>query len=132
MCLTEVLYLKPGEQKNFCIIDAAMNDLPRPAMYQAYHQIIPLNPRQDAPQTYDVVGPVCESGDWIGHDRTLSVHQGDLLAVMSAGAYCMSMASNYNSRGRAPEILVDGEQTHVIRIRESVVDQMRHESLATR
>ena len=129
VCLTEVLYLKPGEQKNFCIIDAAMNDLPRPAMYQAYHQIVPLTPREDATQTYDVVGPVCESGDWIGHDRTLAVHQGDLLAVMSAGAYCMSMASNYNSRGRAPEILVDGDQTHVIRVRESVVDQMRHESL---
>ncbi|WP_114968940.1 diaminopimelate decarboxylase [Rhodoferax ferrireducens] len=129
VCLTEVLYLKPGEQKNFCIIDAAMNDLPRPAMYQAFHQIVPLNPRPEAPDTYDVVGPICESGDWIGHDRTLTVQQGDLLAVLSAGAYCMSMASNYNSRGRAPEILVDGEQAHVIRQRETMADQMRQERL---
>ncbi|MDO8252865.1 MAG: diaminopimelate decarboxylase [Rhodoferax sp.] len=129
VCLTEVLYLKPGEQKNFCIIDAAMNDLPRPAMYQAFHQIVPLHPRPDAPDTYDVVGPICESGDWIGHDRALNVKQGDLLAVLSAGAYCMSMASNYNSRGRAPEILVDGKQAHVIRQRETMADQMRQERL---
>jgi diaminopimelate decarboxylase len=129
VCLTEVLYLKPGEQKNFCIIDAAMNDLPRPAMYQAYHQIVPLTARSAAPDTYDVVGPVCESGDWIGHDRALAVHQGDLLAVLSAGAYCMSMASNYNSRGRAPEILVEGAQAHVIRQRETIADQMRQERL---
>ena len=132
VCLTEVLYLKPGEQKNFCIIDAAMNDLPRPAMYQAYHQIVPLATRPDAPQTWDVVGPVCESGDWIGHDRELSVQAGDLLAVLSAGAYCMSMASNYNSRGRAPEILVDDQQAHVIRQRESIADQMRGETLVAR
>lgn len=129
VCLTEVLYLKPGEQKNFCIIDAAMNDLPRPAMYQAFHQIVPLNPRAEAPDTYDVVGPICESGDWIRHDRALTVQQDDLLAVLSAGAYCMSMASNYNSRGRAPEILVDGDQAHVIRQRESMADQMRQERL---
>jgi diaminopimelate decarboxylase len=129
VCLTEVLYLKPGEQKNFCIIDAAMNDLPRPAMYQAYHQIVPLAPRPAAPAVWDVVGPVCESGDWIGHDRSLAVEPGDLLAVLSAGAYCMSMASNYNSRGRAPEILVDGARTHLIRQRESMADQMRQECL---
>ncbi len=129
VCLTEVLYLKPGEQKNFCIIDAAMNDLPRPAMYQAFHQIVPLTPRSDAPSTWDVVGPVCESGDWIGHDRNLAVQQGDLLAVMSAGAYCMSMASNYNSRGRATEILVDGTNAHVIRRRETIADQMLKETL---
>jgi len=129
VCLSEVLYLKPGEQKNFCIIDAAMNDLPRPAMYQAYHQIVPVTARSGAPATYDVVGPICESGDWIGHDRDLSVQQGDLLAVLSAGAYCMSMASNYNSRGRAAEILVDGSQAHVIRQRESMADQMRLEQL---
>ena len=132
VCLSEVLYLKPGEQKNFCIIDAAMNDLPRPAMYQAHHQIVPLVPRIDAPDTYDVVGPVCESGDWIGHDRALAVKQGDLLAVLSAGAYCMSMASNYNSRGRAPEMLIDGVQTHVIRQRETIEDQMRQEALVIR
>jgi len=129
VCLTEVLYLKPGEQKNFCIIDAAMNDLPRPAMYQAFHQIVPVAPRPDAPTTWDVVGPVCESGDWIGHDRAMALQQGDLLAVMSAGAYCMSMASNYNSRGRAVEILVDGANAHVIRHRETIADQMLKESL---
>ncbi len=129
-CVTEVLYLKPGEQKNFCIIDAAMNDLPRPAMYQAFHDIVPLTPRTDAhAATWEVVGPVCESGDWIGHDRSLTVQQGDLLAVLSAGAYCMSMASNYNSRGRATEILVDGNQAHVIRQRETIEDQMRNERL---
>jgi len=129
VCLSEVLYLKPGAQKNFCIIDAAMNDLPRPAMYQAYHQIVPLNRRPDSPDTYDVVGPICESGDWIGHDRSLAVQSGDLLAVLSAGAYCMSMASNYNSRGRAAEILVDLAQAHVIRQRETIADQMQGESL---
>jgi diaminopimelate decarboxylase len=127
VCLTEVLYLKPGEQKNFCIIDAAMNDLPRPAMYQAFHHIAPLAPRADASTTYDVVGPVCESGDWIGRDRDLAVQPGDVLAVLSAGAYCMSMASNYNSRGRAAEILVDGDKAHVIRARESIADQLRLE-----
>jgi diaminopimelate decarboxylase len=132
VCLTEVLYLKPGEQKNFCIIDAAMNDLPRPALYQAYHQIVPLVQSEEAAQTWDVVGPVCESGDWIGHDRDLSVKAGDLLAVLSAGAYCMSMASNYNSRGRAPELLVEGNQCHVIRTRETMADQMRNETLVTR
>ncbi len=129
VCVTEVLYLKPGEQKNFCIIDAAMNDLPRPAMYQAFHAIVPLRPTDGMPGRYDVVGPVCESGDWIGHDRDLSVQAGDLLAVMSAGAYCMSMASNYNTRGRAAEVLVDGNQAHLIRERESAADQMRAERL---
>lgn len=131
VCLTEVLYLKPGEQKNFCIVDAAMNDLPRPAMYQAFHQIVPLD-RIDGPaSTYDIVGPVCESGDWIGRDRTLSVRPGDHLAVLSAGAYCMSMASNYNSRGRAAEVLVDGNKAHLIRQRETAADQMRGETLVT-
>ncbi len=129
VCLTEVLYLKPGELKNFCIIDAAMNDLPRPAMYQAFHAIVPLRPTESPPGRYDVVGPICESGDWIGHDRELAVQAGDLLAVMSAGAYCMSMASNYNTRGRAAEVLVDGNQVHLIRERESAADQMRAERL---
>jgi diaminopimelate decarboxylase len=129
VCLTEVLYLKPGEQKNFCIVDAAMNDLPRPAMYQAYHQIVPLQPRSEATEVWEVVGPICESGDWLGHDRTLAPRQGDLLAVLSAGAYCMSMASNYNSRGRAPEVLVDGDQTHLIRRRETIAEQMQQEQL---
>ena len=132
VCLTEVLYLKPGEQKNFCIVDAAMNDLPRPAMYQAFHAIVPVSATGKAAEaTYDVVGPVCESGDWIGRDRALAVQQGDLLAVMSAGAYCMSMASNYNTRGRAAEVLVDGTQAHLIRARETAADQMRGERLVS-
>jgi diaminopimelate decarboxylase len=129
VCLSEVLYLKPGEQKNFCIIDAAMNDLPRPAMYQAFHRIEPLKPRTTEPGTWDVVGPVCESGDWLGLDRQLAIAPGDVLAILSAGAYCMSMASNYNSRGRAPELLVDGAQAHLIRQREDAADQMRKENL---
>jgi diaminopimelate decarboxylase len=129
VCLTEVLYLKPGEQKSFCIVDAAMNDLPRPAMYQAYHGIEPLQQGSGASARYDVVGPVCESGDWLGRDRDLAVQPGDRLAVLSAGAYCMSMASNYNTRGRAAEVLVDGDQTHLIRQRDSVADQLRNERL---
>jgi diaminopimelate decarboxylase len=131
VCLSEVLYLKPGEQKNFCIIDAAMNDLPRPAMYQAFHHITPLQVREGAGVVYDVVGPVCESGDWIGRDRSLNVQPGDVLAVLSAGAYCMSMSSNYNTRGRAAEILVDGTQVHLIRERESVFDTFQLEHLPT-
>jgi diaminopimelate decarboxylase len=129
VCITEVLYLKPGEQKNFCIVDAAMNDLPRPAMYQAFHSIVPLLPREGATLTYEVVGPVCESGDWIGHDRALNIQSGDLLAVLSAGAYCMSMASNYNTRGRAAEVLVDGESARLMRERETAQDQMQRERL---
>jgi diaminopimelate decarboxylase len=132
VCLTEVLYLKPGEQKNFLIVDAAMNDLPRPAMYQAFHRIEPVVPRSaDATIiiTWDVVGPVCESGDWLGRDRALAVQPGDLLAVLSAGAYCMSMASNYNTRGRAAEVLVDGDRATLIRERESVDDQLKLERL---
>jgi diaminopimelate decarboxylase len=133
VCLTEVMYLKLGEQKNFCIVDAAMNDLPRPAMYQAFHQIVPVSPRNAADGgdsvVYDVVGPVCESGDWIGRDRELVVQAGDTLAVLSAGAYCMSMASNYNTRGRAAEILVDGAKAHLIRQRESAFDTFALEQL---
>ncbi len=131
VCLTEVLYVKPGEQKNFCIVDAAMNDLPRPAMYQAFHRILPVAPPAASATAacYDVVGPICESGDWIGRDRDLRVQGGEILAVLSAGAYCMSMASNYNTRGRAAELLVDGAKVHMIRERESTADQMRHERL---
>jgi len=110
-------------------VDAAMNDLPRPAMYQAFHQIVPVQQRPGEATVYDVVGPVCESGDWIGRDRSLNVHSGDTLAVLSAGAYCMSMASNYNTRGRPAELLVDGASVHVIRQRETVQDQMRGEHL---
>jgi len=132
LCVTEVLYMKPGEQKNFCIVDAAMNDLPRPAMYQAFHSIVPLDAHKlakEGDKVFDVVGPVCESGDWIGHDRALNVQAGDQLAVLSAGAYCMSMSSNYNSRPKAAEILVDGESAHLIRQRDSLADQLRGELL---
>lgn len=129
VCVTEVLYLKPGEQKNFCIVDAAMNDLPRPAMYQAYHAIVSVAPRAGDSKVWEVVGPVCESGDWIGHDRELAVQAGDLLAVCSAGAYSMAMASNYNTRGRAAEVLVDGSKASLMRTRETTQDQMRHERL---
>lgn len=131
VCVTEVLYLKPGEKKNFCVVDAAMNDLPRPAMYQAFHAIVPLDKRSTATQAtlYDVVGPVCESGDWIGRDRSLQVAPGDKVAVMSAGAYCMSMSSNYNSRGRAAEVLVDGTHASLVRARETVSDLFALESL---
>ncbi|WP_439517792.1 diaminopimelate decarboxylase [Hydrogenophaga sp.] len=130
VCVTEVLYLKPGEHKNFLIVDAAMNDLPRPALYEAFHRIVPVAPREGLPgSTWDVVGPVCESGDWIGRDRALAVQAGDFLAVLSAGAYCMSMASNYNTRGRAAEVLVNGDQATLIRSRETAADQLRLERL---
>ena len=132
VCVSEVLYIKPGEQKNYCIIDAAMNDLPRPAMYQAFHAIVPLALSAKPVALFDVVGPVCESGDWIGRDRALNVAAGEHVAVLSAGAYCMSMASNYNTRGRAAEVLVDGVKVHLIRQRESAQDQMRGETILQR
>lgn len=128
VCVTEVQYLKPGEQKNFCIVDAAMNDLPRPALYEAFHQIVPVQPRDAGSTTYDVVGPVCESGDWLGRDRSLAVQPGDLLAVLSAGAYSMSMSSNYNTRPRAAEVMVNGNGARLIRARENVQDLWRQES----
>ena len=130
VCVTEVLYLKPGDQKNFCIVDAAMNDLPRPAMYQAFHRIVPLEERLDRTALLgDVVGPVCESGDWIGRDRQISAQAGEYLAVLSAGAYCVSMSSNYNSRPRAAELLVDGDTVHVLRPRETVASLFAGEQL---
>ena len=119
--LTKIEYLKPGETKNFCIVDAAMNDLMRPAMYEAYHAIVPLKDRAEITnQVYDVVGPVCESGDWLGKDRALAVAPGDVLGILSAGAYGFAMSSNYNSRGRAAEVMVDGNQTFLIRERETI------------
>ncbi|MFP3756866.1 diaminopimelate decarboxylase [Cupriavidus sp. SIMBA_020] len=127
--LTQVEFLKPGAAKNFCIVDAAMNDLARPAMYEAYHRIEPVAPRADAPVTYDVVGPVCESGDWLGRDRALAVQPGDLLAVMSAGAYGFVMSSNYNTRGRAAEVMVDGDAVHLVRERELPADLFKGEHL---
>lgn len=120
LLLTRIEYLKAGEEKNFAIIDAAMNDLMRPALYEAWHDIVPVTPRPGATQDYDVVGPVCETGDFLGQARPLAVQPGDLLAVMSAGAYGMAMASNYNTRPRAVEVMVDGTQVHLIRARESV------------
>jgi len=119
LLLTRVEYLKLGEDKNFAIVDAAMNDLMRPALYQAWHDIVPVIPRAAATLTYDVVGPVCESGDWLGRDRPLTIAPGDLLAIMSAGAYAMSMSSNYNSRPRAAEVIVDGRKVHLVRPRET-------------
>ena len=125
--LTEVLYLKPGATKNFCIVDAAMNDLMRPAMYQAWMAIEPCIARSSEPSTWDVVGPVCESGDWIGRDRALAVRPGDMLAVLSAGAYAMSMASNYNSRLRAAEVMLVEGRPVLIREREQLADLMARE-----
>jgi diaminopimelate decarboxylase len=131
--LTEVLYLKPGEVTHFCIVDAAMNDLTRPALYDAYMGIEPCVQRDDEPaQVWDVVGPVCESGDWLGRQRTLAVLPGDTLAVLSAGAYGMAMASNYNTRPRAAEVMVDGDAVHLIRERERVADLFAGERLIGR
>jgi diaminopimelate decarboxylase len=127
--LTRVEYLKPGEVKNFAIVDAAMNDLARPAMYQAYHAIDPVSPRTTSPKVYDIVGPVCESGDWLGRDRSLALEPGDLLAVRSAGAYGFVMSSNYNTRPRAAEIMVDGDQAHVVRARETVEQLLAGETI---
>ena len=125
--LTEALYLKHGEEKSFCIVDAAMNDLMRPALYEAWMDIVPCDFAAGTPQTYDVVGPVCESGDWLGRDRTLTVAAGDMLAVLSAGAYGMSMASNYNTRPRAAEVMVEGNRHWVVREREDVQDLFKGE-----
>jgi diaminopimelate decarboxylase len=116
--LTEALVLKPGDVKNFCVVDAAMNDLVRPAMYEAWMAIEPCVQRAHGASTWDIVGPVCESGDWLGRDRVLAVERGDILAVLSAGAYGMAMASNYNTRPRAAEVMLDGAQVHLIRERE--------------
>ncbi len=119
--LTKVEYLKHHEEKNFAIVDAAMNDLMRPALYQAWQAIIPVLPREnDMEQLYDVVGPVCETGDFLGKERRLAIREGDILAVRSSGAYGFSMSSNYNTRPRAAEIMVDGDQVRVVRERETV------------
>ena len=127
--VTEVLVLKPGEKKNFCIVDAAMNDLVRPAMYEAWMAIEPCVQRDGGATIWDVVGPVCESGDWLGRDRALAVQTGDRLAVLSAGAYGMAMASNYNSRPRAAEVMVDGAQVYLVRDREAARDLFAGEHL---
>jgi len=127
--LTEVLYLKHTEDKNFAIIDAAMNDLMRPALYGAWQDIVPLQKSEAALLTYDLVGPVCETGDFLGKDRQLSLQAGDYLAVKSAGAYGFTMSSNYNTRPRAIEIMVDGDQVHVIRQRETLEQLLEGEAL---
>ncbi len=127
--VTRVEYLKPGEVKNFAIIDAAMNDLARPALYDAWHDIFPVTPRKGKTNNWEIVGPICESSDFLGHNRPLSLEPGDLLAVMSAGAYGMAMSSNYNTRPRAAEVMVDGANVHLIRRRETVEELYALESL---
>ncbi|RFP10164.1 MULTISPECIES: diaminopimelate decarboxylase [unclassified Duganella] len=127
--LTKVEFIKHGEEKNFCVVDAAMNDMARPALYQAWMDMQPVVQGKAGALTYDVVGPICESGDWLARDRELAVEAGDLLVMHSAGAYGMTMASNYNTRGRAAEIIVDGEVCHVVRKRENPADLYALESL---
>ena len=130
--LTRVEYLKHGEEKNFAIVDAAMNDLIRPALYDGWHAVLPVTAGgggADGGDEYEIVGPVCESGDFLAHGRRLALREGDLLAIMSAGAYGMSMSSNYNTRPRAAEIMIDGTKSHVIRKRETADELMAHEIL---
>lgn len=127
--LTRVEHLKQAGDKNFAIVDAAMNDLIRPALYEAWMEIKAVNPREGQAQPYDVVGPVCETGDFLGKERELVLAEDDLLAVCSAGAYGFVMASNYNTRGRAAEVMVDGEQFHLVRRRETVTELFAGESL---
>ena len=128
--LTRIEYLKPGESRNFAIVDAAMNDLIRPAMYNAWMDVVPVAPRRGEPKRYDIVGPVCESADWLARDRDLVLQPGDLLAIASAGAYAMVMSSNYNSRARPAEIMVDGTAAYCVRRRETVAELFAIESRA--
>ncbi|MBC7781595.1 MAG: diaminopimelate decarboxylase [Proteobacteria bacterium] len=129
LLLARIEYLKPGPVKNFAIVDAAMNDLMRPALYDAYHAVLPVKPRLGTSMLYDVVGPICESGDWLARSRSLVVEEGDLLAIDSAGAYGMSMSSNYNTRPRAAEVMIDGDRMFEIRARERVAQLFEGESL---
>jgi diaminopimelate decarboxylase len=122
--LTTVEYVKPTPYKNYAIVDAGMNDLMRPTLYQAFHGMAPVIAGGAAPQTMDVVGPVCESGCWLGRDRQLAVAQGDVIAILSAGAYSMSMASNYNIRNRGAEVLVSGQTAKLVRPRETIAEQI--------
>lgn len=126
--LTRVLRCKTGAEKHFAVVDAAMNDLIRPTLYEAWMDVRAVRPRSGPPQIFDIVGPVCESGDWLARERALCIEEGDLLAVLSAGAYGMSMASNYNSRGRPAEVIVDGGHMHLVRRRETIADQIALES----
>jgi len=127
--LTQVEYLKHTEHKDFAIVDAAMNDLIRPALYQAWMDVVPVQPREGAARAYDIVGPICETGDFLAKGRELALEEGDLLAVCSAGAYGFVMSSNYNTRGRCAEVLVDGEQAYEVRRRETVQELYAGESL---
>jgi diaminopimelate decarboxylase len=127
--LTRVEFLKPGQSRNFAIVDAAMNDLLRPALYDAWHPVDPVRPRVGDERQWDVVGPICESGDFLAHDRRLSLAAGDLLAVGTAGAYGMAMSSNYNTRPRACEVIVDDRQMHLVRRREQASELFALENL---
>ena len=127
--LTRVLYLKPSDAKNFAVVDAAMNDLLRPSLYNAWQDIQAVTPRKGELQHWDIVGPICETGDFLGKDRHLALYEGDLLAVMGAGAYGFSMASNYNTRPRAAEVMVSGESLHLVGQRESLSDLWQRERI---
>lgn len=127
--LTRVEYIKQTEHKNFAIVDAAMNDLARPSLYNAWHEIVPVQPRAGPASTYDIVGPVCETGDFLGKDRALNLAEGDLLAVRSVGAYGFTMSSNYNSRPRVAEVMVDGSKIHIVRERETIDSLLINEQL---
>ena len=129
--LTRIAYLKPGAERSFAIVDAAMNDLLRPALYDAWHDVRPVHRRSDTPRIWQIVGPVCESADFLARDRELALAEGDLLAILSAGAYAMVMSSNYNSRPRAAEVLVDGSATHLVGRRESIAELFARESRLT-
>ena len=121
LLLTRVIRVKPGLFNPFVVVDAAMNDLMRPALYDAWHSVEQVGPpSHDEVRTYDIVGPICESGDWLARDRRFALKQGELLAIMSAGAYAFTMASHYNTRPRAAEIMVDGDNCHVVRPRETI------------
>jgi diaminopimelate decarboxylase len=123
-----VAYLKPSAELSFAVVDAAMNDLIRPALYDAWHAVQPVRPRSDARRLWQIVGPVCESADFLARDRELALAEGDLLAILSAGAYAMAMSSNYNSRPRAAEVLVDGAAMHLVGRRESITELFARES----
>ena len=125
--VTHVEFLKSNDEKNFAIVDAAMNDLMRPALYGAWQNIIPVNKKEGHAQHYDIVGPICETGDFLGKDRELILAAGDLLAVRSSGAYGFSMSSNYNTRPRVPEIMVDGDKVHIVRERETIASLYANE-----
>lgn len=127
--VTQVEFLKSNGEKHFAIVDAAMNDIMRPALYSAWQDIIPVNNKDGQSQRYDIVGPICETGDFIGKDRELIIEAGDLLAVRSSGAYGFTMSSNYNSRPRVAEIMVDGETAHVVRKRETIESLYENEAI---